>query len=148
MTSPPLGVRILLVDDDEALRQMYSLILGKEGFEVHTANDGVQGLARIREGGFDLVLLDLMMPNMDGIGVLKGLQEEGPKKPIGPIVVLSNAGYDAIAKEAESLGAKGFLMKAELLPKDLVAEVKKALARGAKAAGGSASPWRRGRPVA
>ena len=119
--------RILLIDDDEALRQMYTLILGKSGYEVVTANDGVQGLAKVREGGFPLILLDLMMPNLDGIGVLKGLKEEPPRQPNGPIVVLSNAGYNEVAREAETLGARGFLMKADLLPKDLVEQVKKYL---------------------
>ena len=110
---------ILLVDDDESLRQMYTLILTKAGYKLTTANDGVDGLAKAHEGGYDLILLDLMMPNLDGIGFLKGLKQEAPKKPNGPVVVLSNAGYDTVAKEAEGLGAVGFLMKADLLPEDL-----------------------------
>lgn len=117
------GKKVLLVDDDESLRQMYSLILGKEGCTLVTANDGVQGLGKIREGGWDLILLDLMMPNVDGIGVLKGLQDEPSKNSNGPIVVLSNAGYNEVAKEAETLGATAFLMKAELLPKELVDKI-------------------------
>ncbi len=115
--------RILLVDDDAALRQMYTLILSKAGFEVVTADDGVQGLAKAREGGFDLILLDLMMPNLDGVGFMHGYPEEKPKQPNGPIVVLSNAGYNDVVKEAEGLGAVGFLMKAELLPDELIAEI-------------------------
>ncbi len=123
-----LNKKILLVDDDESLRQMYSLILGKEGYTLMTANDGVQGLAKIREGEWDLVLLDLMMPNLDGIGVLKALQEEpGKYEQSCPIVVLSNAGYGTVAKEAENLGAKDFLMKADMLPKDLLEELEKYL---------------------
>ena len=108
---------------------MYTLILGKAGMELDTANDGLEGLAKARKGGYDLILLDLMMPNLDGIGFLKGLKEEGPKTPNGAIVALSNAGYDAVAKEARTLGATGFLMKADLLPKDLVREVQKYLAK-------------------
>lgn len=121
--------KILLIDDDDSLRQMYGLILGKAGYELVTANDGVQGLGKARQGGFDLILLDLMMPNLDGIGFLHGLQTEPSKKPNGPIVVLSNAGYDAVAKEAESLGAAGFLLKADLLPRDLVREVGRFIAK-------------------
>lgn len=122
-----MAQRILLVDDDDSLRQMYTLILGKEGYEVTTATDGVDGLAKARQGGYDLILLDLMMPNLNGIGFLKGLKEEGPKQTNGSIIVLSNAGYNEVAKEAEGLGAAGFLMKADLLPKDLIKEVKEAL---------------------
>jgi len=137
---------ILLVDDDESLRQMYNLILKKEGFTVDVANDGVQGLGKARTGGYDLVLLDLMMPNLDGIGMLKGLKEEGPKKPIGPIIILSNAGYDTVAKEAEQLGAAGFLMKADLLPQDLIREIHAYLDRENSEAKAK-SPWKRGRPT-
>lgn len=126
MTATP---RILLVDDDADLRQMYALILGKAGVELDTAEDGLTGLAKARRGGYDLILLDLMMPNLDGIGFLKGLQEEGPKTPNGPIVALSNAGYDAVAKEATALGTAGFLLKADLLPKDLVREVQRYVAK-------------------
>jgi two-component system chemotaxis response regulator CheY len=118
---------VLLVEDDESLRQMYSLILQKAGYKVTLANDGVEGLAKARAGGFDLILLDLMMPNMDGLGFLRGLAEEPPRKPNGPVVVLSNAGYEKIAEEAAKLGARGFLMKADLLPDDLVAAVEKHL---------------------
>lgn len=142
--------RILLVEDDESLRQMYNLILSKEGYAVTTANDGVDGLAKAREGGYALVLLDLMMPNLDGLGLLRGLQEKGPKKPNGPIVVLSNAGYDTVAHEASSLGAAGFLLKADMLPQDLVAKVKGYLAAtpvSGEAEVRRASPWRKGRPA-
>lgn len=121
---------ILLVDDDDALRQMYTLILGKAGYNVETAVDGVEGLAKIRQGSYDLILLDLMMPNLDGIGVLRGLDREPAKVASGPIVILSNAGYDQIAHEVESLGGAGFLMKADLLPDDLIKEVNRYLEGG------------------
>ena len=123
------GAKILLIDDDADLRQMYTLILNKAGHEVITANDGVQGLAKAREGGFDLILLDLMMPNMDGLGFMKSIQDEQPQKANGPTVVLSNAGYNEVAKEAESLGAVGFMMKADMLPDDLTEEVARYLAK-------------------
>lgn len=118
---------LLLIEDDEDLRQMYSLIFAKAGYHLDTANDGIQGLAKARQGGYGLILLDLMMPKLDGIGFLKELKKEGPKKPNGPIVVLSNAGYNAVAQEAMTLGAQGFLLKADLLPADLVKEVEKYL---------------------
>jgi two-component system chemotaxis response regulator CheY len=138
------NIKILLVDDDESLRQMYNLILTKAGYNVTKAIDGIDGLAKAREGGFDLVLLDLMMPNLDGIGMLKGLLDEGPKKPNGPMVVLSNAGYDNVAKEAISLGAVGFLMKAELLPKDLTKAVEDFLEKNKTTKAPEA--WKKGRP--
>jgi two-component system chemotaxis response regulator CheY len=138
------NLKILLVDDDESLRQMYNLILSKAGYTVTRAIDGIDGLAKAREGGYAIVLLDLMMPNLDGIGFLKGLRDEEPKKPNGPVVVLSNAGYDNVAKEAISLGAVGFLMKAELLPKDLVQAVSEYLEKGKTTKAPEA--WKSGRP--
>lgn len=119
--------KILLIDDDENLRQMYTYMLTNAGFAVHTAPGGVEGLKLVRDGGYDLVLLDLVMPDLDGIQVLKRLKDEPPKTPNGPVIVLSNAGYETTAQEAKSLGAKDFLVKAELLPKDLVDRLKKFL---------------------
>ena len=127
MMTTEVGRTILLVDDDESLRQMYTLILSRAGYQVTTATDGVQGLAKARGGGYDLILLDLMMPNIDGLAVLRGLRQEPPKKPNGPIVVLSNVGYEKVAEEAQELGAAGFLTKVDLLPKDLLAAVSKYL---------------------
>lgn len=127
MTTPNTK-RILLVDDDAALRDMYTFILTKAGYEVVTAQDGVEGLAKAREGSFALILLDMMMPNLDGMDFLRSYADEGPKEPNGPIVVLSNAGYDEVADEAEQMGAAAFLLKADLLPNDLVDEVKKYIA--------------------
>lgn len=120
---PTGGKRILLIDDDETLREMYSVILAKGGYGVDTARDGVEGLAKAREGGYDLILLDLVMPNLDGVRVLQALKQEPAKKPNGPVVILSNAGYESVAKEVTSLGAKGFLMKAEMLPRDFIKQV-------------------------
>ncbi len=117
------NAKILLVEDDQPLRDMYTLILAKAGYEVETANDGVQGVSAARKGGYDLVLLDLMMPNLDGIGFLKAMKQEGPKTANGPVLILSNAGYDSVAKEAMGLGAQEFLMKAELSPDELVQKV-------------------------
>lgn len=116
---------ILLIEDDDDLRQMYSLIFSKAGHQLETANDGMQGLAKARQGGYGAILLDLMMPKLDGIGFLKALQKEQPKTPNGPILVLSNAGYNKVAEEAMALGAKGFLLKADYLPAELVREVEK-----------------------
>ncbi len=124
MTGAP---HLLLVEDDASLRRMYELIFTKAGFTVTTADDGVAGLTRAREGGYDLILLDLMMPNLDGVGVLKGLQREKPRRSNGPIIVLTNVGYGEVAEEATGLGAAGFLVKSDWLPRDLVNEVKKHL---------------------
>ena len=114
---------ILLVEDDEALRNMYQHILTRKGFEVDLAVDGEEGLAKAQKGGYAMILLDLLMPKLDGVGVLRALKTVPPQKKNGPVLLLSNAQFDDLAKDATELGASGVLLKADLLPADLVKAV-------------------------
>ena len=100
--------RILIVDDDADIREMLTDRLEAGGFEVVTASDGAKGLQRIRREDLDLVLLDLQMPVMDGMGVLRGLQEE---RIDATVVVMSAYGTIALAVEAMKRGAFDFLPK-------------------------------------
>lgn len=118
-------ISVLLVEDDEALRNMYNLILTRKGFTVDLAQDGEEALTKTRQGGYAVILLDLLMPKLDGIGVLRALNIETPIKQNGPVILLSNAQFDGMAKEAIELGAKEVLLKADLLPADLVKAVQK-----------------------
>lgn len=118
--------RVLLIEDDQYIREMYALILSKHGFMVREASDGAVGLAEAKKGGYDVILLDLMMPNMDGLAFLKQLKESSADKPNGPIIVLSNLAYAEAKEEALQLGAQGFLVKADLDPKDVLAAVREA----------------------
>lgn len=119
--------KILLVEDDQFIREMYNLILTKAGYDVTEALDGKVGLGLAQEGGYDVILLDLMMPNLDGLSVLEQLKENPPKKENGPIVVLSNLAYGDAKDKAMSLGASEFLVKADLDPKDVRDTVEKML---------------------
>lgn len=117
--------KILLVEDDQFIREMYALLLEKEGYEVTQAQDGAVGVAEARKGGFDVILLDLMMPQLDGLGFLKELKKEKPKAPNGDIVIMSNLAYSDAKDEATELGAKDFFVKADLEPKEVVKIVEK-----------------------
>ena len=117
--------RILIVDDDLYLRELYEEILKGEGYEVQTAEDGEEGLKKIGAGQFDLVLLDVMMPKLDGLGLLSKLSEAPPRDKQPVIILLTNLGQDPAVKDALTKGAKGYLVKAELTPDQVVAEVKK-----------------------
>ncbi|MDA1169458.1 MAG: response regulator [bacterium] len=117
--------KILIVEDDQFIREMYNLILTKAGYEVTEALDGKDGLTMAQEGGYDVILLDLMMPNLDGLGFLSALKEEPSKKKNGPIIVLSNLAYGDAKQKAIELGASDFLVKADLDPKDVRAAVEK-----------------------
>ena len=124
--------KVLIVEDDQFIREMYALILKKEGFEVKETPDGAAGLAEAQGGGFDVILLDLMMPQMDGLTFLKRLQEQPPKTANGPIIVMSNLAYSDAKDEATKLGASEFLVKADLDPKEVVQLVKDTLAKPSK----------------
>jgi CheY-like chemotaxis protein len=117
--------KILIVDDDLYLRDLYEEILKEEGHEVTTAADGEEGLAKINAGAYDLVLLDVMMPKLDGLGLLKKLGEEAPLPKAPVVVLLTNLGNDPAVKEALQHGAKSYLVKAEMTPNQIADEVKK-----------------------
>jgi CheY-like chemotaxis protein len=82
-------------------------------------------LKKMKQGGYDLILLDVMMPTLDGIGVLEELKKNPPPQKNGPIILLTNLGFDPLVKTAKDKGVAAYLIKAELTPKDLVEMVKK-----------------------
>lgn len=112
--------KVLVVEDDQFIRDMYVLLLKKAGYDVTESPDGAAGLVEAERGGFDCILLDLMMPQLDGLGFLKSLQKKQPKKANGPIIVMSNLAYSDAKEESIKLGARGFLVKADLEPRDVV----------------------------
>jgi len=118
--------KILIIEDDFFVRDLYDRELTREGFEVTTAEDGADGLLKAVEEGSDLILLDIMLPKMGGLGVLKTLKEEEGTKDI-PVVLLTNLGQDSVIREGFSLGAVGYLLKAAYTPTQIIEEVKKFL---------------------
>lgn len=120
--------RILLVDDDLYVRELYEELLGNEGYEVVTASDGAEGLEKMADGGFDLVLLDVMMPKIDGVGILTKLTTTPPKKKNGPVILLTNLANDPVIDQAKKLGAVDFFIKSDHTPDEFLAFIKKHLA--------------------
>ncbi len=114
---------ILYVEDEEFLGQTLEAMLKKAGYEVTVAPDGEQGLALALGGTFDLVLLDLLLPKMDGFEVLKRIKED-PKVASLPVIVLSNLGTKEDEQKTLSLGAKAHFVKALIDPRKLIAHVK------------------------
>lgn len=119
--------RVLIIDDDQYIRDLYQEVLTEAQFNVTTAIDGEEGLAKAREGGFDLILLDAMMPKVDGLGVLKGLKEEPPKAANGPILLLTNLAHDTVINQALQEGAKTYFVKSEMNPDEFLDNIKKFL---------------------
>lgn len=118
------GKRVLIVEDDEFLRDFYQELLAGEGYNVDVAADGEIALTKIREGGWDLILLDIMLPKKDGLQILRDLKIQGPSSKIGPIVALTNLGHDAVINQAFGLGASGYLIKSAMNPDEVLAEIR------------------------
>ena len=110
--------KVLVVDDDRVVADMYSLALSRAGHEVLVANDGLAGLQLASTAQPDLVFLDIRMPKMDGIEVLRNLKSVNRTKGI-PVVMLSNYDEARLVRESLSLGAKEYLVKVGTNPADL-----------------------------
>jgi CheY-like chemotaxis protein len=116
--------RILVVEDDLYNRDLTKEVLEGAGLIVDTAEDGIAALEKIKQGGFDLILLDAMMPNIDGLTVLTQMKTFTPQTPNGPVYLFTNLAGDAIIYQAKNLGAAGCLIKTELNPDQLIEKVK------------------------
>lgn len=115
--------RVLIVEDDQFLREFYQELLESEGMIVEAAAEGETALKKIHEGGYDLVLLDIMLPKKDGLQILKETKANPPAKANGPIVVLTNIGQDAIIKNCFEAGAAGYMIKSALNPDQVLQEI-------------------------
>ncbi len=119
--------KILLVDDDPLLVRMYQKKLENDGYTVATADDGNVALLKVAEFKPDLMLLDIMMPTVTGLEVLKKLQENEETKKI-PVILLTNvSGSEADIETGLGLGAVAYLVKAGNRPSVVVSKVKEIL---------------------
>jgi CheY-like chemotaxis protein len=116
--------RVLIVEDDDVLRDLYSLRLGMEGFAVETACDGLEGLERVQAEMPDLIILDMLMPRLDGMGFLNQFRKLAQPPP-PKVIVASNKSSSQSAHEAKTLGAVEYLIKSQITPDDLVGYVKR-----------------------
>ena len=125
----PQGKKILLVEDEDFIRDLYQRQLTKAGFQVKSAADGQTGLNMLKAEAFDLLLLDIMLPGMNGLQVLRDFKTQNPNSPTITIL-LTNLGQEAVIKEGFELGAQAYLIKASYTPDQVVNEVKNALGGG------------------
>ncbi len=126
---PERARRVLLAEDDRFLRRAAEVRLRRHGLEVLTAADGEEALRVARAEPLDLVLLDVVMPKLQGFDVLKALKQDDATAHI-PVIVLSNLGQERDVAQAMALGALAFLVKAHLSLQDLVDRVDAALGTG------------------
>lgn len=121
--------KILLVEDEDFIRELYVRQLTKAGFQVKSAVDGQTGLNLLKSEAFDLLLLDIMLPGMNGLQLLREFKTQNPNSKMITIL-LTNLGQEAVIKEGFELGAQAYLIKASYTPDQVVNEVRNALAGG------------------
>ncbi len=115
--------RVLIVEDDQFLREFYQELLESEGMTVDVAPEGETAFNKIHEGGYDLILLDIMLPKKDGLQILREIKVNPAVKANGPIVILTNIGQDAIIKNCFEAGAAGYMIKSALNPDQVLQEI-------------------------
>ncbi len=115
-------MKILLVDDDSFLRDMYATKFSELKFDIDVSETAEGALAKLHEGKYDVVLLDMIMPGITGVELLKKIKEE--KIGGNPIcIMLSNQSEESDRAAALAAGAVGYIVKAELIPSEVVATV-------------------------
>ena len=117
------NTKILIVEDDNAILEMYNLKFKEENFNILTAMDGLDGLEIARKELPAIILLDIMMPKMDGFAVLTELKNDPKTKGI-PVLMLSNLGQQADIEKGKNLGETDYIVKASMTPTQVVEKVK------------------------
>lgn len=119
-------LKILVIEDDKFLRELIAKKLSLENFEISEAIDGEEGLKKIKQEKPNLVLLDLILPAMDGFEVLSEMREDPGISSI-PVIILSNLGQREDIEKGLKLGAIDYLVKAHFTPNEIVEKVKQTL---------------------
>ncbi|MBI2637349.1 MAG: response regulator [Candidatus Sungbacteria bacterium] len=118
--------KVLVVDDDQFISEMYVLKLRESGYEAESAADGIAALEKIKNNEPEVVLLDVVLPNMDGFDILKKLGEDNILKKTS-VVLLSNLGEKKDIEKGLALGAIDYIVKAHFTPSEVVERVDKIL---------------------
>ena len=117
---------ILLVEDDTFVSDIYQTKISSEGFEVIPAENGLEAIKKLEERIPDLILLDIIMPYMDGIETLRKIKSEEKWKSI-PVILLTNLSEKEKIEEALGIGANDYLIKSHFTPSEVIAKVNSVL---------------------
>lgn len=118
--------KILVIEDDQAISIMYKGKLESDGFSVLTAINGADGLELAKKEGPDLIMLDIILPQLDGFSVLAELKKDSKTKGI-PVIMLTNLGTDEDKAKGEKMGAVDYFVKANMTPSQISEKIKKYL---------------------
>ena len=122
---------IMIVEDDSFVMDIYKTKLSQEGFSVVEAENGVEALKKLKMTKPDLMLLDIIMPYMDGLEVLKKMKENEDTKNI-PVILLTNLSQKEEVDKGMELGAKDYLIKSHFTPSEVLEKIKSCLADNKK----------------
>jgi len=120
------GGKVLLIEDEEMLSDMYKMKFTAEGFKFLRGKDGEIGLELAKKEKPDIILLDVIMPKVDGFAVLKELKKDAATKNI-KVLLLTNLGQDEDIRKGKAMGADGYLVKANFTPAQVVEKVRAVL---------------------
>jgi DNA-binding response OmpR family regulator len=112
--------KVLIVEDEKLLLDLLAKKLGSEGYIVETAGDGQEGMEKIRAGNYDFILLDMMLPRMDGYDILENMKKE---KISTAVMIISNSGQPVDIKRAFDLGVCDYLVKSRFEPEEVMAKM-------------------------
>lgn len=115
---------VLIVEDNVTIRELYSEVLRNGGFMVEEAKDGQEAKEKIYEGNWDLLLLDIMLPRLDGLNLLKSICQD-EKYNTKPILVISNISEKSLIEDCLSHGVKEYLVKSDIFPDEILKKVNK-----------------------
>lgn len=119
--------KIIYIEDDEMLRRVYENKLTIDGFEVDLAINGQEAIQKLKANDYDLVLLDLILPDIDGFQVLAQLRASGWPAAKKPVIVFSNLGNASDINKARKLGANDYLVKARITPNNVTEKIREYL---------------------
>jgi CheY-like chemotaxis protein len=115
--------KILIAEDDFFIRDIYSKVFSLSGYDVKVAVDGMDALEKIKAEPFEMILLDIMMPRMTGIDVLKNVRTLSTPAKSTPIFIITNLGQQNVIEEAFKLGMDGYILKSQVSPQQIVDEI-------------------------
>lgn len=115
--------KILIAEDDFFIRDIYSKVFSLAGYDVQVAVDGIDALEKIKAQQYDMILLDIMMPRMTGIDVLRNVRALNTPSKNTPIFIITNLGQQNVIEEAFKLGMDGYILKSQVSPQQIVDEI-------------------------
>lgn len=118
--------KVLIVEDDSVLGSMYKIKFETNGFKVTVATNGADGLEAAKKDKFDIILLDIIMPQLDGFSVLAELKADAKTKDV-PVIMLTNLGTEEDKKKGREMGAVDYVVKSSLTPTQVSDKVKEFL---------------------